>query len=184
MVEWSKETLKLKQKHGWKAKPGYKIFVADQGALRFDVPRDWILDFGTTSFKFYDRQPPDDDCTLEVSLIRLPPIDWSGLPLSQLIVQAATDEDAGVRIREADVRQVDRPDLEMVWAETTFIDPGQHRKAHSRICLARGSNLQVLMTLVFWADDAAKLSGVWDEILRSLQLGIFVKDPTLGPTVM
>jgi len=184
MTEWHKETLRLKEKHNWKAKPGYRIFAADQGALRFDVPQAWILDLATSSFKFYDRQPPDDNCTLEVSLIRLPPIDWSGLPLSQLIVQATEDEDGCGRIREGRVLKVDRLDLEMVWAETTFIDPAQKKKAHSRICLARGSNLQVLITLAFWAEDASKLSGVWDEILRSLQLGVFVKDPTIGPTVM
>jgi hypothetical protein len=184
MTDWHKETLRLKEKHGWKAKPGYKIFVADQGALRFDVPQDWILDLGTSSFKFYDLQPPDDNCTLEVSLIRLPPIDWSGLPLSQLILQAVTDDDGCGKIQEADVRKVDRPDLEMVWAETTFIDRIQHKKAHSRICLARGSNLQVLITFAFWAEDASKLSVTWDEVLRSMQLGVYVKDPTVGPTLM
>ena len=184
MTEWQKETLRLKDKHGWQAKPGYKIFVVDQGALRFDIPKDWIVDLGTSSFKFYDRQPPDDNCTLEVSLIRLPPIDWSGLPLSQLILQSTTTEDKCGRIRDADVRKVDRPDLEMVWAETTFIDPGQERKAHSRICLARGSNLQVLITLAFWADDVSWVSAVWEEVLRSLRLGLFVKDPTRGPTLM
>jgi len=184
MTEWHRETLRLKEKHGWKAKPGYKIFVADRGALRFDVPQDWILDPGTASFKFYDRQPPDDNCTLEVSLIRLPPIDWSGLPLSQLIVQATVDEKGCGKIQEAEVRKVDRPDLEMAWAETTFVDPSQHKKAHSRIGLARGSNLQVLITFAYWAEDAFQLSRVWDEILRSLRLGILVKDPTQGPLVM
>jgi hypothetical protein len=184
MTEWRKETLKLKDKHGWQAKPGYKIFVVDQGALRFDIPQDWIVDLATNSFKFYDRQPPNDNCALEISLIRLPPIDWSGLPLSQLILQSTAAEDSCGRIREADVRNVDRPDMELVWAETTYIDPGQQRKAHSRICLARGSNLQVLITLAFWADDAYGLSVVWDEILRSLRLGLLVKDPTRGPIVM
>ncbi len=182
--DWRIETLRLKERHGWKAKPGYKIFVADHGALRFDVPRDWILDSGTSSFKFYDRQPPDDNCTLEVSLIRLPPVDWSGLPLSQLILQTVTDEDGCGRIREADLHPIDRQDLEMVWAETTFVDPIQQRKAHSRICLARGSNIQVLITFAFWADDASKLAAVWDEVLHSLRLGMFIKDPTRGPTVM
>jgi hypothetical protein len=184
MTEWRKETLRLKDKHGWQAKPGYKIFVVDQGALRFDVPKDWIVDLATNSFKFYDRQPPDDNCTLEASLIKLPPIDWSGLPLSQLLLQSASDEDGGGKILEADVRKLDRPDLEMVWAETSFVDPGQHRKAHSRICLARGSDFQVLITLAFWADDTSWLSIVWDEVLHSLRLGLFVKDPTRGPIVM
>jgi len=184
VANWTRETLRLKARHGWKAKPGYKIFVADHGAVRFDVPEDWILDFGTTSFKFYDAQPPDDNCTLEVSLIRLPHTDWSGLPLSKLILDSLAREETGRRLQESDLRKADRWDLEMVWAEATFIDPNQHKKAHSRICLARGSNLHVLITFSFWAEDAPKLSIVWDEILRSLQLGVYVKDPTVGPTVM
>ena len=32
MAKWDKRTLKLSEAHGWHARPGFKIFVADRGA--------------------------------------------------------------------------------------------------------------------------------------------------------
>ena len=32
-----------------------------------------------------DRQLPDGDCRLEVSVTHFPPLDWTGLPLSGLV---------------------------------------------------------------------------------------------------
>ncbi len=183
MAEWNKQVLSLKEDHGWEVKPGYRIFVADQGAIRFDFPQEWILIPGPNSIKFYDRQPPEDNCTLQVSLIRLPPIDWSGLPLSQLIEQTVKDDHRDI-IGKGDIHNMQRPDLELAWTETTFIDPNQRREARSRICLARGSNKQALITLDFWAEDAPRLCTVWDELLRSLELGVLVSDPTRGQTLM
>lgn len=73
MGKWKRQTLKLKENHGWRAKPGYKIFVADRGAVRFDIPQEWIMDPGKDSIKFHDRTPPDDDCLLQVSVLHLSP---------------------------------------------------------------------------------------------------------------
>jgi hypothetical protein len=33
------------------------------------------------------------------------------------------------------------------------------------------------------ADRAGRLEPVWDEVLRTLVLGMYVKDPTAGPVV-
>lgn len=60
---WIKRELKLKENHGWRATPGYKIFVANQGAVRFDIPVKWVMLPGESgSVCFYDREPPADDC--------------------------------------------------------------------------------------------------------------------------
>ena len=56
--KWKKDTLKLKQDHLWKAKPGYTIFVADRGAVRFDIPQGWIIEPGPDSTKFYNGAAP------------------------------------------------------------------------------------------------------------------------------
>src|SRR2546429_5999332 len=81
MADWLKEELALQEDHTWRARPGCKIFVADRGALRLDYPEDWVVIPGENSINFHDRQPPDDDIHMEVSIMRLPPFDWSGLPL-------------------------------------------------------------------------------------------------------
>jgi len=79
--EWIKQTLDLKDDHRWQSKPGYKVFVADRGSVRFDVPGDWVFEPDEKSFKFTDRKPPNDDCRLEMSFSRLPDGDWDLFPL-------------------------------------------------------------------------------------------------------
>lgn len=179
MANWDKDVLKLKKNHTWKAKPGYRIFVADKGAVRFDFPDNWVVLPDDDSIKFHDKQPPDDDCRLAVSYMRLPPIDWSGLPLSQLVQSVVDGDERGV-IAQGKMHDVKRPDLELAWTEVTFIDPVEKREARSRICLGRGSNIQPLITMDYWTTDADKFTPVWDEVLRSLQLGVYVQDPTRG----
>ncbi|HLG13083.1 MAG TPA: hypothetical protein VJH03_00980 [Blastocatellia bacterium] len=182
MANWDKEELKLDPKHTWRAGPGHRIFVADSGAVRIEFPQDWVVIPGDDSIKFHDKQPPDDDTCLAVSYIRLPPIDWSGLPLSELLEVAMKDDTRPIYSR-GETHVVKRPDLELAWAELAFIDPAENRDARSRICIARGSNIQPLITMEFWEDQRARFAPVWDEVLESLQLGVYVDDPTRGPTI-
>src|SRR6185437_6382773 len=122
MAKWDKRTLKLPEKHGWHAKPGFKIFVADRGAVRFDFPDDWVVIPDADAIKFHDKQPPDDDCTLALSVMRLPPGDWSGLKLSTLIAKLVENDRRGATLR-GEIIDVKRTDLELAWAEVAFIDP-------------------------------------------------------------
>ena len=132
------------------------------------------------AIKFYNRPPPDDDCLLQLTVMYLrPDIDWSGLPLTELVRQAIKDDFRGI-ISEGEMVHVRRADLELAWIETRFIDPNEHREACSRTCLARSGNIQPLITLDFWPEDAERFGAVWDEVLRSLRLGDYVKDPTRG----
>ena len=133
--EWIKKTLKLKDDHTWTAKPGFKIFVADRGAVRFDFPESWVVQPAEDAIGFYDKKPPDDDCTLKLSVLRLPPdIDWRGLPLAKL-VQDMVDHDTRNVLDRQELVEVKRGDLEICWAELRFIDPNECRVAHSRACL-------------------------------------------------
>ena len=181
MAQWDKRTLKLAQPHGWHARPGFKIFVADRGAVRFDFPEDWLVipeESGT--IKFHDRPPPDDDCTLAMSVMRLPPGDWSGLKLSTLIEQVVLGDERPITGR-GPILPGNRTDLDLAWTEVEFEDATQgRRKARSRICLARAENIQPLLTFDFWDDDAARFGPAWDEILRSLRVAEPILDPTLG----
>lgn len=179
MAEWDKRTLKLPERHGWKATPGYKIFVADRGAVRFDFPEEWVVVPGDDSIKFHDKQPPDDDCTLAMSVMRLPEGDWSQLKLATL-VGVLVEKDARGAVLNGEVVDVQRVDLDLAWAEVTFIDPHEKRPARSRTCLARAQNIQPLITFDFWEDQAPELCKVWDEVLRSLRVAEPILDPTLG----
>jgi hypothetical protein len=177
MTGWSKEVYPLGENHAWKAKPGYKIFVADRGAVRFDFPQDWIVLPGSDSIKFHDRTPPDDTCVLQVSVIHLPAgVDWSALPLTQLVIAALKGDDQNASSR-GEIVQARRRDLEYAWIERRRLDPGENREAVGRLCLARGSNIQALITFDYWPEDAGRFGPVWDEVLRSLRLGEYVVDP-------
>jgi hypothetical protein len=179
VAAFERTELKLKEGHTWKCSPGYKICVLAEGALRFDVPQDWIMQPGERSVKFYDVTPPDDNCRLEVSLLRHAQIDWSGLDLDQLI-RHPTVAQAGEGI--VDIHRQERPGVELVWVERVSVEDG--KEARSRTAIVRGVNAHALLTLDFWATDADRLAPVWDEIMRSIDLGLKVKDPTAGESLM
>ncbi|MGQ9872895.1 hypothetical protein [Leptodesmis sp.] len=177
--EWMKQTLELKEDHHWKSKPGYKIFVADRGAVRFDIPRGWHLEPGKNSFKFMEKQPPNNDCCLEMSFNHLPPADYSLFPLAAMLKKIAEQDSRDV-IERGEVITLNRQTARIVWVELKFIDSNENREAYSRICVGLGSNIQVLITFDYWADQADVMTPVWDEVLRSLTLGLYIRDPSTG----
>jgi hypothetical protein len=50
------------------------------------------------------------------------------------------------------------------------------------VALARGPVL-CLISMNYWSSRAAALEEVWDEVLRTLVMGVYVEDPTAGPVV-
>jgi hypothetical protein len=179
MKRSKEERLRLKRGHHWRARPGHRIFVADRGAVRFDFPDTWVLKMGERTVCLHDREPPDDDCRLEVSFTRLPPIDWSGMPVEQLLETAVGGDTRGIEGRGR-VYSFRRHGLRLAWTELTFDDPVERRPARSRVLVALGNNVQCLITFDFWESDAARLAPAWDEVVRTLELGIHIEDPTTG----
>jgi hypothetical protein len=179
MANWSERSIRLQPHHLWKTKPGYKIFVAERGAVRVDVPDYWIIIADDTSIRFHDRRPPDDDCTLQLSVMRLPSFDWSGLPISRVLTEFSRNDRREILFR-GEIVPFRRSGLEGAWTEVRFRDPGEGREALSRICLARKSDIQALIAFDYWAEDATRLDPVWNEILDSLRLALAIEDPSLG----
>ena len=179
-LQWIKETLDLKPDHHWESPAGYKIFVADRGAVRFNVPQDWVFEPQEKSFKFLDRKPPNDDCCLEVSFNRLPPNDWSQFPLESTLKKVIEDDGRNV-IAKGEIFTIKRQTARIVWTEMKFIDTqAEPREAVSRTCIGLGSNVQCLITFDYWADQAIELTPIWDEVIRSLTLGLYIRDPMTG----
>jgi hypothetical protein len=179
-LEWIKQTLELKPDHRWEAPSDYKIFVAGRGAVRFNVPQDWDFEPQENSFKFRDKKPPLDDCCLEVSYNLLPPNDWSLFPLKPTLKKVMENDSRNV-IEKGEVITVKRQTARIVWSEMKFIDTqAEPREAFSRTCIGLGSNIQCLITFDFWADQAEQLTPVWDEVMRSLTIGLYIRDPLTG----
>lgn len=177
---WEKQTFKIPDGVDLTslARPGYNVFIADRGAVAFSYPQGWVILPGSDSIKLHDRQPPDDDCVLAVSVMRLPPVKggWGGLPLERLVREMVKNDKRGAS-QLGEVRNEQRPDLELSWAELSFIDPAQLRSARSRCCLARANLVQPLITMDFWESDLQRVGPVWDEVLRSLKVGLELTPP-------
>lgn len=174
-----KKTLKLKDNHSWTAPAGYKILVLDRGAVSFNIPEAWFV-AKFEPIEIHDAKPPDDNARISVSFWQFPPgIDWTGLPLAPLLSKATEGSKLEI-LERSEVFTSPRTDLEMVWAQHRFMDPVEKREAYSRFAFARGWDVQVLITFDFWVSDLEKSDPVWDEVLRSLQLGRVIEDPTQG----
>lgn len=177
--QFQKKTFRLKDNHTWRAPDGYKIVVLDRGAVSFNVPHSWVV-AKTQPFEMNDAEPPDDNARLTISFWQLPlGVDWSGLPLIPMLTESVKDSELHI-LGQSEVTTSARSDLELVWMQQHFMDPKEPREAYTRIALARGWDVQVLITFDFWVDDARKFTPVWDEVLRSLQLGRHIEDPTKG----
>jgi hypothetical protein len=173
--------MRLKDNHTWNAPEGYKILVVERGLVSFNFPESWLL-VKMQPVEIHDGEPPDDNARLMMSFWRLPPgVDWAGLPLAPMLVQSVEEKEGEREILStSEVYRPPRTDLEMVWLEQGFMDPEEHREAFSRIAIARGWDVQALVTFDFWATDRARFAPVWDECMRSLQLGRKIEDPTKG----
>jgi hypothetical protein len=182
--KWEKQTFKIPDGVDLTsvARPGYNVFIADRGAVAFNYPQGWVILPGNDSIKLHDRQPPDDDCVLAVSVMRLPPVKggWDGLPLERLVREMVKNDKRGAS-QVGEVHNEKRPDLELSWAEVSFIDPAQLRSARSRCCLARANLVQPLITMDFWESDLERAGPVWDEVLRSLKVGLELTRKPPGP---
>jgi hypothetical protein len=180
--KWKRETRKLRDRHYWTAQPDCNVFVADRGAVRFDYPRGWVVVPDPDSIKIHDKAPPDDDCVLAISYMRLPPIDWSGLPLASLVEQASRGDSRPI-YEWGEIDELRRGDLEIAWREMRFIDPTERREALSFFFLGRQGQVQALITFDFWESDAARCRKVWEVVLKSLELDEYIQDPTVGRVV-
>ena len=191
--KWGGRSYRLPENHGWRSsKPGNKIFVAERGAAQFEYPGDWIVDPHPTgnSIRFRDKPEPDDNFRLEVSLIRYfsepdapagtpaLDIDWSDLPLMELFETAFMREDDDRTIKEGKMQQARRRDLEVLWRQIEFHDPGENRSAFSRQALARGRGIHAIITMEFWPEDASLGNRVWRGVLATLKLGEYISDPS------
>ena len=193
MAKWNKRDQRLASGHGWRCKPGYRIFVADRGAVRFDIPEAWVVIADAEGIKLHDKQPPDDNARLQLSVFYPPPVvDWTQLPLATLLNDALAGPDDSVKenlISQDPLSHVLRPGTELVWTEARRLDPGEQRESRHRHLFARGKgkdrgqerDILTLITMDFWPEDAETCQTVWNELVRSLRLGEFVSDPRKGP---
>ena len=182
---WESREFNLSEQHRWKAKPGNRIFVINRGAVHFEYPREWVVKPEGDSICLYDGEEPDDDIRLQVSVMQLGPdgsiVNWDLLAPIEHLMENDLQRDVRHRTRRGPMLRVKRRDLEYAWLEIDFVDPTEKRKAHSRACIARGGNVQALITMEYWPEDHGIANDVWNGVLESLKLGVYVENPFRGP---
>lgn len=177
--------MKLKKHNRYFAKDGNQLFVANAGAVRFEYPGTWLVQPGNNgAINFYDQPPPNHHAILQMSVFEFlgPQVDWTTLPLDQLFVQATAGPTTDPRtlLTSGPLNEVRRMGLEAVWREQLMFDHEDRKEVASRQCMARGSNVTVLLSYDFYADEPELFEPVWSDVLRSLVLGQYIKDPTTG----
>ena len=168
--KYQKSVHNLSPHHNWKAKPGYNVFVANRGDLRFDIPRDWVIVADESSFKFHDRQPPDDECVIELTVNYLPPADYTDFPLETALADVLQNTYDNATQR-GEVRSERRGDTRLAWGEVRYTDTSVMREAIARTLIGLRRTIQILITMAYWPEDAAQFDPVWEELLRSIRLG-------------
>ena len=174
------EKLRLKHNHTWKSKPGYSICVIDRGLVRFDYPGNWIVEPQEGAVHLHDRPPSVESCDLGVSVFRIPAEHIRELSLDDTLRD--TLGDGRKPYEQSEIHHMTRGDLEIAWLEQRYIDAEHKRDARFRVALARGPVL-CLISMNYWSNRAAGLEIVWDEVLRTLVMGMHIEDPTAGPVV-
>ena len=180
-LNFFKTELPLAKDHQWTATPGFRIAALDRGAIRFEYSQDWVCIPDPDSVKFYDREPPADNCRLAVSLQTFPDA-ANRMLLTDLVMSITKDDPRGLQ-RTSEIVKVRRKSLELAWVEFQFTDPSLKYEARSRFCIARGSGIYALVTFEFWQEDSERFTPLWDHVINTLTLGEFILDPAAGVRV-
>lgn len=188
------QEFRLPENHRWEAMPGNRVFVANKGAVRFEIPNTWILDMpkGSRSFQFFDGKPPNDDIRMELTIMylaaTLPDVDWANL--TQWTQPPITDwlkkniaQDTRKPTKVGQPLTIHTGEMTFTWAEVDFMDRIEKRPAHSRVCYAlhTAAALLAIISMDFWDDDAKRARAVWNDVIGTLKMGEYIESPFHGP---
>jgi hypothetical protein len=170
MSKWTKKTLKIKGPVPFKTRPGNNAFVANRGEVYFEIPNTWIIKPSPEgTIAFYDKEPPDDNCCMEMSTRNLNmELNWDGLPLGQMLLQTA-QMDRGEAFRP-EVHEIQRGQLQIAWLEDHFIPKNEPRPAISRWMIAKSFDVLPFFTFNFWKDDYEMADRFWTNVVETLRL--------------
>ena len=172
---------RLLPNHTWTSRAGCLTMVLDRGAVQFDYPRSWSAQPGAGSIALFDRTPPKGN-RLEVSCLRLPAVDWSGLPIVELVDQVTSKPRRNAT--PGPLREEFRRGIELALRDLTFAPPQPWLASQAmcfRVCMARYGGVHCLITYEFRRADGARCEDAWDVVLETLVLDRVIADPLAGP---
>ena len=179
--DFLKITVPLPASHGWHCKPGNKLFVADRGAVAFEIPHGWVIKHDPKgTLTLHDKAPPDDSCRISLTVFHLPPVKggWGQLPLEKQMIDAERDMSKKKKKHRKPaspmiIHNEPRLDGELVWADKAhWPDPENGRLIRCRQLMARARLVQVLITFDVYTDTGEKFQPAWEDLLRSIQVAV------------
>ena len=161
---------RLLRNRAWTTRDGCNTIILDRGVVRFDYPKSWSAEPQGRSVALLDSAAPEAN-RLEVSYIRVPGVDFSKLPVTELVdgVTSQPREHATC----GPLREEIRRGIEMCWREVTFTPAEPWRGEETvcfRVCVARHRSVHCLITYEFRRDDAERCDAAWDTVLDTLAL--------------
>jgi len=175
-----KTTVPLPALHGWQCKPGNNLFVAERGAVAFEVPANWVIRHDQKqTLTIHDQPPPSDSARISLTVFHLPPVrgGWKQLALEKMLLEAcevrAPKKKAGKRPAALVIHREPRTDVELIWTEKEpWKDPESGRLIRCRQILARARLVQCLITFDVYEDAADRFEQAWHDLLSTLKLAI------------
>jgi len=176
---WQSSTVPLPAHHKWKCSPGHNLLIADRGAVRFEYPTGWHVRPGKEGqLQVHDVPPPDDECRIQLSIIRTPGVrarDLADLPLVELLRRSLEDgpkeKHSPGWTRLSDVSTIERPGLQIAWAESSWLDR-EHgdRKVLCRQLVARGPGMHPFVTFDYYEERAEQFRPVWLHMVQTFKV--------------
>lgn len=167
--------------HRWTTRDGCKTMVLNRGEVRFDYPRSWAVSPRRNKVALYERAPHKGN-RLEVSCLHFPPLDWSELPVADLLDDVTTVERE--QVTPGPLREEIRRGIELAWRDMTVV-PRERWLAYFAMCvrvgMARYGNAHCLITYEFRKRHRARCEDIWDNVLDTLVLNDEIADPAAGP---
>jgi hypothetical protein len=184
-LEWARsckdgavDVFQLVSNHVWKAAPGCRILVVDNGGVRCDIPREWIVYSPNRHVFVIDRFPPDNRCMVAISCRRVSS-DVMAISLLWILEEWIAGEDRQVLDRSEPFR-FHRWPMEAAWLQLRVIDPKSRRERVTRVCVARADRTQALIVLDFEPEDELSMNRAWNTLIDTLAVGDYIEDPGTG----
>jgi len=149
---------------------GEKIVVLDRGNVEFLYPDDWSVSRNQDGH--ITLSDPTESCRLEVSYTKIPP-EAASFPLDRLLRRLLSHvPEAG---SEFEIQSSSESNVRFAWTDysypTTNKRTGNDAEAHGRWLVGSNELFQLLMTLYYWAEDAAWAVPIWTRIFETVQFG-------------
>ncbi len=172
------DVFQLAPNHIWKAAPGCRILVIDNGGLRCDIPHEWIVYSPGRHVFVIDRFPPDNRCMVAISCRRVSS-EVMAIPLLSILEEWIKGEDRQV-VQRSEPLRFHRWPLEAAWLQLRVVDAKAGREKSTNVCVPRADRTQALVILDFYPEDEPLVEAAWCTLMDSLTVGDYIADPMTG----